>query len=362
MRPLRFFSPLRIRPAGGNLMSKKQKDISQNPKSTAAAPNASKPEKQPEPTTNNETMPDMVRRATASNPPFKEVKNSKGYLLPGECVSDQSKSSAVEEGATTLRPGEPPLGGLSLVEQNWLASAIKCLVQIVEYQKGETANKSGHCIFEIGSAYIQCRAPIYAKYLICEAVSGKLVPDIATILTPEKKDRLVLEFGFLAPGRSPNFAQRIEIKSNADLAYAARLAYRIFRDIYDVKDFGVATFKVWPPKAVALSAPESGKPTTRTFVLTIDKQRLTLKLEAILALFGKARTMEFAEGKWTPFVSFELETPPDAMPTVQNIDFTNMSESEIVDALKSLPKEVADFAGFVRDEIEKIEKAQSAKK
>jgi hypothetical protein len=236
------------------------------------------------------------------------------------------------------------------------------LVQIVEYQKGETANKSGHCIFEIGSAYIQCRAPIYAKYLICEAVSGKLVPDIATILTPEKKDRLVLEFGFLAPGRSPNFAQRIEIKSNADLAYAARLAYRIFRDIYDVKDFGVATFKVWPPKAVALSAPESGKPTTRTFVLTIDKQRLTLKLEAILALFGKARTMEFAEGKWTPFVSFELETPPDAMPTVQNIDFTNMSESEIVDALKSLPKEVADFAGFVRDEIEKIEKAQSAKK
>jgi hypothetical protein len=82
----------------------------------------------------------------------------------------------------------------------------------------------------------------------------------------------------------------------------------------------------------------------------------------VLALFGKTRTMEFAEGKWTPFVSFELETPPGAIPTVQNVDFTNMSESEIADALESIPKEVADFAGFVRDEIEKLEKTQSTKK
>jgi hypothetical protein len=86
-----------------------------------------------------------------------------------------------------------------------------------------------------------------------------------------------------------------------------------------------------------------------------------LKLEAILALFGKDRTMEFAEGKLTPFVSLNLKHPND-MPTVQRIDFTNMSESEIVAALKFLPKDVSDFAGFVRDEIEKIEKAQSAKK
>jgi hypothetical protein len=111
-----------------------------------------------------------------------------------------------------------------------------------------------------------------------------------------------------------------------------------------------------------VSVPEAGKPTTRQFILTIDKQPLTLKLEAILALFGKARTMEFAEGKWTPFVSFELEAPPNDMPTVQHIDFANMSEAEIVAALKSPPKDVADFAGFVRDEIEAIEKARSAKK
>jgi hypothetical protein len=98
------------------------------------------------------------------------------------------------------------------------------------------------------------------------------------------------------------------------------------------------------------------------FTLTIDKQPLTLKLEAILALFGKDRTMEFAEGKWTPFVFFELEAPPNAIPTIQHIDFTKMTEAETVAALNSLPRDVADFPGFVRDEIAKIEKAQAAKK
>jgi hypothetical protein len=39
-----------------------------------------------------------------------------------------------------------------------------------------------------------------------------------------------------------------------------------------------------------------------------------------------------------------------------------MGEAETIAALKSLPKEVADFSGFVRDEIEKIEKAQATKK
>jgi len=38
-----------------------------------------------------------------------------------------------------------------------------------------------------------------------------------------------------------------------------------------------------------------------------------------------------------------------------------MSESEIVAALTSLPDDIADFAGFVRDEIEAIEKARPGK-
>jgi hypothetical protein len=97
------------------------------------------------------------------------------------------------------------------------------------------------------------------------------------------------------------------------------------------------------------------------FVLTIDKQSLVLRLEAILALFGKSRTMEFAEGKWTPYVFFQLEDPPNSVPTVTKIEFTNMSQSEIETSLKDLPRDVYDFAGFVRDAIEKIEAAQSGK-
>jgi hypothetical protein len=98
------------------------------------------------------------------------------------------------------------------------------------------------------------------------------------------------------------------------------------------------------------------------FVLTIDKQPLVLKLEAILALFGKPRTMEFAEGKWTPYVFFQLEDPPNSLPTVQHIEFTNMNEAEIGNSLKSLPRDVYDFAGFVRDAIAEIEKAQASQK
>jgi len=39
-----------------------------------------------------------------------------------------------------------------------------------------------------------------------------------------------------------------------------------------------------------------------------------------------------------------------------------MSKSRIIEALKGLPKDIADSAGFVRDEIEAIEKAQRVKK
>jgi hypothetical protein len=236
----------------GFLMSKQPKDATPQPKSGAAAPDASQPELQAEPGAGNETSADIVRRLIANNPRFVEVKSSKGYVLSGEHAHAQAKASEISAWAMALRPGEPQLGTLSLVDQNWLASAIGCLVQIDDYRKGQTVNASGHCIFQVGPAYVQFRAPNYADHFICEAVSGKLVPAIAAILTPEKQDRLVHEFGFLAPGRSPNFALRIEISSKADSAYAARLAYRIFRDIYDVEGFAVAKFTVWPPKVVAL--------------------------------------------------------------------------------------------------------------
>jgi|SRR5665213_176570 len=97
------------------------------------------------------------------------------------------------------------------------------------------------------------------------------------------------------------------------------------------------------------------------FVLTIDNQPLVLKLEAILALFGKSRTLEFAEGKWSPFVLFQVEDEPNAVAVVQRVDFTGLDKTEIEGALEGLPPDVRDFPGFVREAIEKIEKAQSGK-
>ena len=55
------------------------------------------------------------------------------------------------------------------------------------------------------------------------------------------------EFGFTAPGYSKNFSQKIEIKDKDDLAYVARMAFRVLRDIYDVTDFGAAKVKVLIP-------------------------------------------------------------------------------------------------------------------
>jgi hypothetical protein len=81
--------------------------------------------------------------------------------------------------------------------------------------------------------------------LFCEAVSAESDPQIGRILTPEKEDRLIREFGFAAPGISSlNFSREIEVKSADDLAYAARVAYRVLGDIYGVKDFGTAMFRV----------------------------------------------------------------------------------------------------------------------
>ena len=343
-------------------MAKKPKDLGQTPAPATAAPHTSRPEKEGKPGAGKEPIHERRRKEIATNPRFKEAKGPIGFVVFGDRVHEQSNASAIKTEITALRPGEPPLGILPPVDQHWLTSAFECLVQIEDYRKGKTAHKTGHCILEVGPAFIQFQAPNPANYVICEAVSGALLPGIAAILTPEKIDRLVGEYGFVAPGRSPNFARRIEIRSRDDLAYAARLAYRIFREIYAVTSFDAAKFKVWAPQAVALPAPDSRKPTTRKFVLTIDTQPVCLKLEAILALFGKARTMEFAEGRWAPFVSFELEAPLHDMPTVRRIDFTNMSQSEMVAALTTLPDDIADFAGFVRNEIEAIEKTRSERK
>ncbi|MEA2907847.1 MAG: hypothetical protein QOI12_5234 [Alphaproteobacteria bacterium] len=285
---------------------------------------------------------------------------NEGFVFHGDNTFEKLKASALAILAAPLRPGEKPLDDLLPVGQNWLETAAQHLIQIDEIRKDEIIEESAYCIFEVGSAYFQCKAPNYTKHLFCEAVSAKSVPEIGAILSPKKKIRLMREFGFAAPSFSPNFSRKVEIASNDDLAYVARMAFRVLRDIYGVNDFSAAIFKLGMPIPVAPPPPKQTEPTTSNFVVTIDKQLLVLKLDTILSLFGKSRTIEFAEGKWTPLVFFQLEEPENAVAAVHPIDFTNLSHAEMVEALKTIPRDVVDFAGFVRNEIEKIEKSKPA--
>jgi hypothetical protein len=133
------------------------------------------------------------------------------------------------------------------VDQNWLAVAMDHLTRIDESRRVPNANENAYCIFDVGRAYFQCLAPSFGTYLRCESVSENFRPELAAILTPEKRDRLVREFGFTAPGYSKNFSQKIEIKGTDDLAYVARMAFRVLRDVYGVADFGAAQFSLSLP-------------------------------------------------------------------------------------------------------------------
>ncbi|HEX8164618.1 MAG TPA: hypothetical protein VF601_02395 [Beijerinckiaceae bacterium] len=85
--------------------------------------------------------------------------------------------------------------------------------------------------------------------------------------------------------------------------------------------------------------------------LTIDEQTLVLELAAAVKLFGKERLMEFAEGRWSPFVTCGPTEPAPA----QTIDLTELGMDQIRDLLNVLPKRVINFPEYVRDEIERLQ-------
>jgi hypothetical protein len=204
-----------------------------------------------EPTAKPETVRERVTREISENPRWSEAKPSgQGFVLVGARPSS-GKPAALETLLTTLRQDEPALGNLTVTDRNWLTAALAHLIQIDESRGAENAHGSSYCIFEAGRAYFQCLAPSFGTHLRCEAVSEKFVPEMGAILTLEKRDRLVLEFGFTAAGYSKNFSQKIEIKAKDDLAYVARMAFRVLRDIYGVKDFGATKFKLSIPKPAA---------------------------------------------------------------------------------------------------------------
>lgn len=99
--------------------------------------------------------------------------------------------------------------------------------------------------------------------------------------------------------------------------------------------------------------------------LTIDQQPLILDLQAILVLFGKPRTIEFAEGKWTPFVFCEPADNPAAanapvITAYENVE--RLNKDDLQKLLNSIPEDVMDFGSFIRKEIERIEKMDTSRR
>ena len=82
--------------------------------------------------------------------------------------------------------------------------------------------------------------------LVCEAVSPKSVPQVASILTPEG-DQALRNMGFEAPGVSPNYAQTIDISGAKDIVYAARLGLHVLKHVFRVADLSSARFYVKIP-------------------------------------------------------------------------------------------------------------------
>lgn len=242
---------------------------------------------------------------------------------------------------------------------------------------------NAYCVIDLvepDGFFVQALVPATREHILLEAVSEKFQKNWKQVVTPEKR-AILNALGFEEPGpRSPNYLLEIPGADAPSIGLAARIAALTLSEVFGARNLKDAKVKVSLPgeafvkttlgaasvveqpikekgsSKLMVKPPSTDGGSVMNFKLTIDKQPLILKLEAILALFGNARTMEFAEGKWTPFVFFELEMPPGVPPTVEHIDFTNMTESEISDALKSLPREVNDFPGLVRDEIEKLEK------
>ena len=167
------------------------------------------------------------------------MKNS-GFIIMGEHIYQQAKAARAKATLDTLRPGEPPLGSLAPKEQNWLATAFAYLNQIYEKRGAGRPGKEAFCIFEAGKVYVQFLAPCDAETLMCEAVSTKSVPDIAAFLMTEG-DETLRRLGFEPPKISPNYSQTINIKDVADLAFAARLAFRVLKEAYRVADVNSAT-------------------------------------------------------------------------------------------------------------------------
>jgi type III secretion system-like peptide-binding chaperone len=141
------------------------------------------------------------------------------------------------------RPDEPSLGDLTSTEQEWLATATDRLRLIYSQREKGRPENCAFCIFDGGNGYVQFLAPFDAERLYCEAASAKFEPQLEALLA-SGGDAALRKMGFAPPDKSPNYSQRIKIDGVEDLAYAARLAFRVFKQVYHVEDINTVSFKV----------------------------------------------------------------------------------------------------------------------
>lgn len=189
--------------------------------------------------------PDRKHFTESSIPP-NGVKDGDVVMLAGDAVYNQWSDIWKKNALRLLRAGEQPLDDLTPDEGKWLMTALSHLMQIHQQRGKGRPGKAAFCIFEIGSAYVQFLAPPEEQCLLCEAASAQSISQLAEILNADSEKNLQ-ELGFSPPDVSPNYSQHLEIESDGDLAYAARLALRVFRRAYRVRDLSKGTFKLAIP-------------------------------------------------------------------------------------------------------------------
>lgn len=131
-------------------------------------------------------------------------------------------------------------------QASWISSATKLLTTIHAERRAGSSGNNAVCIFSVGDVYVQFLAPFGSDALVCEAVSEYSVPWVARFLTP-KKVQLLRKLGFDRPGYTQNYGQELEVTGDGDLRDAARLVYQVLKDVFDVKDIGLATGKAEIP-------------------------------------------------------------------------------------------------------------------
>jgi hypothetical protein len=90
------------------------------------------------------------------------------------------------------------------------------------------ARRRAFAVFEAGIGYVQCQPDIAPPTIYCEAQSSDSWPALASVLTPDRVNRLH-DLGFADPGRGPNYWKNYPTEQIDDAAIAREIAHRASR-------------------------------------------------------------------------------------------------------------------------------------